>query len=196
MKGTPTGRLRVWATVAIVAAVALTSLWVAEVMRQRTDDVLPDAARTEPDYYVDRFEFVQMGAAGMPQYTLSGAKMRHYPADDSSVVDKPVIRSVAADEPPMTVVADSARVSEDNTKVHMYDNVLLNRPATATEEQLRVITDYALVLPDEDIVKTDKPVTIIRGKSVLRGNGMIANNATRQLELTGNVRGTYIAPAQ
>lgn len=194
MKGTPTGRLRVWTAVAIAAALALTSLWVVEVMRQQTDDILPAAVRTEPDYYVNRFEFVQMNPDGTPRFSLSGDKLEHYPADDSSEIDNPVVNTLSAGEPPMTVIAKRARIEDDNTKVHLHGNVLLDRPATPRSEPLKVMTEYALVLPDEDIIRSDKPVTIRTGQSVLRGTGMTVNNATRQFELASRVRGTYVAP--
>lgn len=196
MKGAPTGRLRVWTAVAVATALALSSLWVLEIMRKRTDEILPAAGRTEPDYYVDRFEFVQMGPEGAPRYTLSGKLLKHYPADDSAEVDQPIVNSLSADAPPMTVVANRARVEDDNSKVHLYGDVRLDRPATAQSAPLQMRTEYALVLPDRDIVRTDKPVTITLGESVLRGVGMIANNATREFELLSSVRGKYVAPPQ
>jgi lipopolysaccharide export system protein LptC len=55
-------------------------------------------------------------------------------------------------------------------------------------------SDYLLVLTDEDIVRTDKPVEITLGKSVLRGTGMVANNATRQLQLGSAVHATFAPP--
>lgn len=194
MSGAPSGRLRIWTLAALAAALALVSLWVAEVTRNRTDDALPQPAKTTPDYYVDGFRFVQMAANGQPSYTVSGKKMTHFPADDSAVIDKPVLRSLAAEKPAMSIVADRARSVEDNTKVHLYGNVQADRPATPKEQRLLITSEYMMVLPNEDIVKTDKPVTIRLGQSVVRGAGMVANNATRRVEVTGNVRSTYIAP--
>jgi lipopolysaccharide export system protein LptC len=49
------------------------------------------------------------------------------------------------------------------------------------------------VLPDDDVVQTDKPVEITMGQSKLNGTGMFANNATRELRLSSNVHGTYQA---
>ena len=52
-------------------------------------------------------------------------------------------------------------------------------------------TEYLLLLPDEDIARTDKPVEITMGQSIMTGTGMIANNATQEFQLLHNVRGTY-----
>lgn len=194
MSGAPTGRLRIWTLAALAAALALVSLWVAEVTRNRTEDAMPSRAKTTPDYYVDGFRVVQMAKNGQPSYTVSGKKMTHFPADDSAVIDKPVLHSLGAEKPVMSIVADRARSVEDNTKVHLYGNVRAERPATPKDERLLITSEYMMVLPEEDIVQTDKPVTIRLGQSVIRGAGMVANNATRQVEVTGNVRSTYIAP--
>jgi lipopolysaccharide export system protein LptC len=53
-----------------------------------------------------------------------------------------------------------------------------------------------LVLPEEDVVKTDKHVDITLGRSTLSGTGMYANNATSEFRLSSNVHGTYQAPAR
>lgn len=196
MNGAPTGRLRVWTLAALAAGLALASLWIVEVMRTRTEQSLPRPARTAPDYYVDGFRFVQMAENGQPSYTVSGEKLTHFPADDSAEIIRPVVRNLDAGKPAMSIVADRARSVEGNTKVHLHGNVRAERPATAQQERLLITSEYMLALPNEDIVKTDKPVTIRLGQSVIKGAGATANNATRQVEVTGNVRGTYIAPAQ
>jgi lipopolysaccharide export system protein LptC len=53
-----------------------------------------------------------------------------------------------------------------------------------------------LLLPDEDVMQTDKPVEILFGQSKLTGTGMFANNATRELRVSSNVHGTYQVPAR
>ena len=45
------------------------------------------------------------------------------------------------------------------------------------------------VLLNDDIVRTDKPVELHRGPSIMNANGLTFNNVTRQVQLLGNVRG-------
>jgi lipopolysaccharide export system protein LptC len=52
-----------------------------------------------------------------------------------------------------------------------------------------------LVLPDDDVVQTNKPVEIALGTSVLTGTGMYVNNATREFKLMHKVRGVFYPPA-
>jgi lipopolysaccharide export system protein LptC len=44
-------------------------------------------------------------------------------------------------------------------------------------------TQRMTVLPDEEIMKTDQPVEMKLGAMLVRGTGMVANNATQQVEL-------------
>jgi lipopolysaccharide export system protein LptC len=39
------------------------------------------------------------------------------------------------------------------------------------------------LLPDDEIMKTDKPVKLTLGSASVSGTGMVANNATQQVHL-------------
>jgi lipopolysaccharide export system protein LptC len=56
-------------------------------------------------------------------------------------------------------------------------------------------TDFAIVLADQDIVLTDRPVNIIMGGNRLAGTGMELNSRTRQLRLDSSVQAVLQAPA-
>jgi lipopolysaccharide export system protein LptC len=192
-----TRRFRVAALLALMIALALGSFWVLEVMRRDGGDLLPNTTRTEPDFYVDKFSYVRMSGSGEARYHMSGSKLTHNPTDDSYDIQQPLLSNQSKSNPaPTTLRAERARVDSDYGKVHLYDNVHLDRPASPTSDELHVKSDYLLVLPDDDVVKTDKPVHITSGRSTLSGVGMFLNNATREFRLSSNVHGTYQAPTR
>jgi lipopolysaccharide export system protein LptC len=180
---------------ALATALVLGSFWVLEVMRRSSSDNIPDLPRNEPDYYVEKFSFVRMSKTGEAQYNISGKRLTHNPTDDSHAIELPVVNSLSNERPPMTTNAKRAMIERDNTKVHMYENVHVDRPATATSDHFHLKSDYLLILPDDDVMQTDKPVEITLGTSKLTGTGMMANNATRELRLSSNVHATYQPPA-
>lgn len=189
-------RIRVVALLVITAALALGSFWMLEVIRRSAS---PDAAssnRNAPDYYVEDFQFVRVSNAGQAQYSMSGQRLTHYPADDTHKVDQPVVKSLTSERPPMQAVSKTATIDRTNSKIHMYGDVHLDRAATADKERLQLNSEYLLLLTDEDIMKTDRPVTITTGQSVLKGTGMVANNATGELRLVSNVSVTYRPPSK
>jgi lipopolysaccharide export system protein LptC len=174
----------------LALVLALGSFWLLEIMRKSGKDAAPAAARVDPDYYVENFNFVRLSATGEAQYNISGKRMVHNPADDTHTVELPVINSLSSERPPMTARADRAWIEQDAGKVHMYDRVRLDRPKTPTSTLFHLETDYLLVLPNEDIMRTDKPVRMTLGESHLNGTGMVANNATGELQLGSRVHAT------
>lgn len=189
-------RFRILTILALMIALALGSFWLLEVMRRAINDVTPKAARTEPDFYVENFNYVKLSPSGQAQYHISGARLTHNPQDDSYDVQHPVVSNIRPDRAPMTMRSERAHVNSDNSEIHMYDNVHIDRPASAQSGHLHITSDYMLLLPDDEIMKTDKAVVITLDLSRLTGIGMFANNATREFSLASNVHGTYQAPPQ
>lgn len=184
-------RFRLLAMIALVTALALASFWVREVMRRGMDDSLQALPRSEPDYYVEKFNFIKISKTGQAQYSIAGVRLTHNPADDSYEIQKPVVNSLSKERPPMTMHAERAIVDGDSSKVHMYKNVHIDRQPSGDSEHLHIASEYLLLLPDDDVMSTPKPVHILLGSSILTGTGMLANNATRQLDISSNAHVTY-----
>lgn len=190
----PGTTIRIIALILISAALALGSLWLVEVTQRQTENSLPLPVRTDPDFYVEKFNFVRMSQTGEARYNLTGTEMKHYPVDDSYLVTDPIMHSYGKNRPPMITRSQRAVVKNDNSEIHMYDDVHIDRPASATSQRFQLKTSYLLLLPDDDVMKTPKFVELQQGVSVLTGTGMYANNATGEFKLDGDVKGRYQAP--
>jgi lipopolysaccharide export system protein LptC len=172
--------------------VAVGSFWLVQVVNQSGHEAEVDKFREEPDYIIDRFSVVRMNKNGQPAYIISGDKLTHQPVGDVSVIDKPYVHSLATDQPPMNIHAQTAYVDQGNTRVRLHDNVDVVRPATKQAQELRLKTSTLTVYPDEERMETDAAVEMHSGDTVATGTGMKANNATRQITLGG--RGTITMP--
>ncbi|MFC5472975.1 LPS export ABC transporter periplasmic protein LptC [Paraherbaspirillum soli] len=184
-------RFRFILLLVLVTLLALGSFWLVQVMRKDTEDMLPHQTRTEPDYYVEKFNYVQMSLSGQARYNISGDLLTHNPADDSFDVQKPLIHSLDKTKPPMNLRAERAKIEDNNSKVHLYGDVNADRPRTPLADNFHLKSEYLLLLPDDDVIQTDKPVEITLGQSILNGTGMHFNNATRELKLSSKVRGVF-----
>ena len=173
---------------------AAVSFWALEVALRGGDEARPKTARTDPDYFVADFSYTRLAPNGKAQYLITGKKLVHYPADDSSVIERPTVRSFSAKSTPMTLRAQRATITKQQRELHLYDEVRLERPQTRGADSLVVESDYMVALPDNDLVKTDHPVVIRVGDSRLAGTGMVADNAKRQLTLQSRVTGFYESP--
>ncbi len=184
-------RYRLSAGLVLALLGAFGSFWLLQLMN-RADVEQASIKLNEPDYIVERFSFVRMTKTGQPSYIISGDKLTHRPIDDSSDIDKPVVRSISGDKPPMDIHAEKARVDQDNTRVTLTDKVRIDRAPSATSREMHLATQALTIYPDEDRMETDQPVRLQMGNATATGTGMKANNATRQVQLEG--RGTMVYP--
>ncbi len=158
------------------------SFWLVQIMGR--DDNGPNLnAGNAPDYIVENFSFVRMAETGKPRYVISGERLTHRPADNSSVIDKPVMQGLNTEHPPMTTTAERALVTQNQSQVDLVGNVDIRRPGSGKAQPMHIQTEALTFLPDEDIAKTDKPVQMTLGDATMNGIGMVANNATQQLQV-------------
>ena len=185
-------RLSIGMILALFGAVG--SFWLVQLMDRAGEEMEGGIKINEPDYIVHRFSFVRMTKTGQPSYIISGDKLTHRPADDSSIIDKPVVRSLAGEHPPMDIHAETARVDQDNTRVLLTKDVRIDRAAQGSSQEMHLNTEALTIFPDEDRMETDQPVRLQVGNATATGTGLKANNATRQIQLAG--RGTIVYPPQ
>ena len=140
---------------------------------------------------IEGFRYVKVARDGSAEYVIEGDRLAHDPISDDSLITRARLQSYAPDRAPMTLSSDRARINGDHSEFHLIDNVRLDRPRTRGEEALTVESDYMVVLPDEDLVKTERAVHARIGNSTLEGVGMEADNKKRQLTLQSRVHATY-----
>ena len=184
-------RFRLAALLVFAAISALGSFWMLDVVRRSMEDTMPSVKRTEPDYYVEKFHFVRAAKSGQARYYVSGMRMVHYPQNDFYEIQQPVLKSLRGDQPPMTIRAERALADPNTNQVQLFDKVQMDRPASGQTKPLHLSSEYLLVLPDDDVIKTDRPVEITFANSVLRGSGMFLNHATREFKLASHVHGIF-----
>jgi lipopolysaccharide export system protein LptC len=171
---------------------AFGSFWLLQVMQGEDGDARLGGPQDEPDYIVENFSFVRMTEEGRPSYVVSGKRLAHRTLGDISEVEQPVVQGMAPGRPRMTIVARQGRILHEEHRVDLLGDVDIQRPATPTTEAMHVQTQALTVLPDEEIIKTDKPIDMQLGAATVRGTGMVANNATQQLHVAS--RGQIVYP--
>jgi lipopolysaccharide export system protein LptC len=148
-------------------------------------------AQHDPDYIVQKFSAMQMSPAGTVRRTLTAEKLTHYADDGSSYLVDPKLVQYKEGEAPVRITADAARVTEEGEHAHFIGNVRAVAQAKGTGNDIKVLTDYLHVIPDQDYAKTDKPVTITSGTSVTHAIGMELNSDTRVVKLLSSVKVRY-----
>lgn len=181
-------RWRMIFTVLGAVAVALGSFWLLEVMNKGSLDVNAAKKLDEPDYFVTNFSLVRMDLQGKPSYIVSGAKLTHYPADDSSDIDQPFVRKISPGVPPLNMTAELAHIDQGNTRLQLSRNVVIDRVAGPTTQNMTLKTEALTIFPDEERMESAVPVDLLSGRSHVTGVGLKANNASSVVEVPNSVR--------
>jgi lipopolysaccharide export system protein LptC len=182
-------RLAAGVSVTLLAALGLFTFYLAQIAGP-TDAGRGDAAARpdRPDYFVERMALLTMTAEGEPSYRLEARQLQHFPAEDVAEFEDPVMVSLDPAHPRITLTANRGRLIQGGEEARLSGNVVMTRAATERSAPMTVETEYAVVLPDEDIVRTPLPVTVRQGGQSLSGVGMELNNRTRQLRVDSQVR--------
>ena len=194
----PKSALRVRLTIIFVVVLILTlgSMWLNMVIRKTATDAAALAQRTEPDFIVENFRYFKMKPDGQAQYEAIETKMTHFPIEDSYLIDNPVIFSLNNDSQLQTIKSKEAYVEDFNSKIHMRNDVVMNREPSATKGPFKLTSEYVLVYPDDEIMTSDREVIVHDNHSVMTGVGMQANNATSELQILNRARITYQPPGK
>lgn len=183
-------RLTAWVPLLLVGLLAALTLWLDRAVQSSARDVT-GASRHDPDYIVDNLSAARMNEAGTAKYTLSAVKMVHYPDDDTTLLTTPKFVSYGLEKAPVIVTANQAVISGRGDHVYFQDNVRVTRAAYGEQSELVMRTTFLHVIPDHNLAKTDRQVTITDAATVVTAVGLELDSETRILKLLSSVRGTY-----
>jgi len=183
-------RLTTVAPLVLIGALAALTFWL-DRLGQGPDRDVVGPSRHDPDFIVDRLTGVSMNGAGVASYTLSAARMMHYPDDDSTLLTDPKFTSYGSVKAPVTITSNEAVVSSKGDHVYFQDDVRVTRAPYAENSELVLRTTFLHVVPDKHLALTDRSVTITDATTVVTADGFEMNSETRVMKLMSKVRGKY-----
>ena len=186
-------RLTAWFPLLLLTVLAGLAFWLDRIV-QPPASTRGAAARHDPDYFVDGLSAVRMGPDGKIKYTLSADKMVHYPDDDSTHLQSPRFVNRAAAQAPVTITAKEALLSSEGENIYFHNDVHVTRAPYADKSMLEIRTSYLHVIPDDNVARTDRAVTITDANTIVSAVGLEWNSETRVLRLFSSVKGTYHDP--
>jgi lipopolysaccharide export system protein LptC len=183
-------RLTTVAPLILAGMLAGLTLWLDRFAQGPARDVV-GPSRHDPDYIVEKLTGVRMGETGAVSYSLSAAKLVHYPDDDSTLLTLPRFVSYASSKAPVTVTSSEGVISSKGEHVYFQDDVRVTRAAHESASELLMRTTFLRVVPDQHLALTDRPVTLSDDANTVTAVGLEMNNETRVIKLLSNVRGIY-----
>ena len=180
------GRLSALAPLTFMVLLAAVSLWLE---RSVQSQIAPEKnTRHDPDFWAENFSIKKFGVDGVLQNTLNASKMTHFPDDDTTILSNPILRYHQT--PPVTIAATTGLLSQDGKEIALTGGAVVTRLGAKAAPPTQVETEVLNLFPDDQRAMSRSPVTITQGRSVIRGNGMEADNKTGISVLSGRVNGT------
>ncbi len=146
-------------------------------------------SRHDPDVIVDNFTVRRFDPSGQVQHTLTAQQLRHYPDDDTTELDQPLLL-YRGKQSPTRISAERALLTKDGKEAILRDNVRVLREASPGNPEMTLETSVLNVYPDDEIARTDQPVKLTQGKSVAHGVGMVADRVKQTYILESRVKAT------
>lgn len=140
----------------ILGMLGLTAWWHYE--RTRSTEEVAAAGVRRPDYTVERFTATRMNEEGRPRRRLAALELRHYPNDDSSELERPILTMFQPTTPPWVIRSETGSVSSGAEEVIFHGRVHIDRRAAADLRPVAIVTRELHVWPDTDYAQTDEHV--------------------------------------
>ncbi|HEX5337375.1 MAG TPA: LPS export ABC transporter periplasmic protein LptC [Gallionella sp.] len=153
----------------------------------------PDSSkRHDPDASMENFSAVKYNLQGVPRFITTAKKLLHYPDNDSTELDAPVLTTLTAGRPPIHTAAQRGLVSSKGDEVFLHGNVRVVREASADREELTLLTEYLHVMPEKDLADTDRAVTVRDAHNTVNAIGMKMDNNARTVEFLAQVKSEHV----
>jgi lipopolysaccharide export system protein LptC len=140
---------------------------------------------------VENFTAMRMHLDGTPRYAVAARKMLHYPHDSSTVLEFPELTHYSTEEGPVTIKANQGLLSANGEDAYFTGDVRVRRAAHGDQQEMSLYTSFLHVIPEQDLAKTDRQVTMTSGNSTAKSVGLELNNKARTVKLLSQVSVTY-----
>jgi len=148
------------------------------------------------DGFMANASYEQTDSSGHIQTQVSALTIEHFPLQNTSVFHYPKItlysapyNTQAGSKPsqPWHITADQGRAEEGIKKIRLQNNVKLEQYQGAQHHtqrpKLTLLTSSLDILPEQKIIETQGPVTLLQPGSVIKSRGVRVNMQEGSIEL-------------
>lgn len=176
----------------VLLALAAMTFWLRYAV-ELPDERKDGRYRHDPDYIIDQAQIRKLDKSGNLQYRLNATQVRHYPDDDTTDLDAPRIVRLSPLQPPVTMSAKRAHLSQDGQLLELYEDVRILREASPQQVAMLATMPDLTVRLDVEKAYTRSPVLITQGESWLKGVGMQVDNKTQTYVLESQATGSFLS---
>lgn len=147
--------------------------------------------RKGADYFLVGADISQFDVDGKRQYTLVSNSITHYPHNDSTLLQMPVMTSFSNPNEVFKSVSEHGKLLTGGTDIELWDDVVMTQTKLASNDVVQMNTDFITIYSEQELADTDRPVLITSPGSVTRAIGMTAYYKEGLVKLKSRVRGVH-----
>jgi lipopolysaccharide export system protein LptC len=184
----------IYLPILLMGVLALGSYWL---VRNTPSFASPDAVAPvthEADYFMRNFSVKNFDALGHLKSEVFGTEARHFPDTDTVEIAQVRIRSVNPQGLVTVSTADRGLSNGDGSEVQLFGNAVVVRQAVidkgvVVQPKMEFRSDFLHAYLETERVRSNKPVTLVRGADIFTADSMDYNNLDRLMHLEGRVKG-------
>jgi lipopolysaccharide export system protein LptC len=178
----------------LMALLALGTWWLIKTTPVPGEERPAAPPRHEPDYTMTNFLVQRFAPDGAMRAQIEGDALRHYPDTDTLEIDNARIRAIAPDARVTLATARRALSNGDASEVQLLGGAHVVREAGSTDEPIEFRSEFLHAFLGNERVESHLPVTVTRGATVVRADGMSYDNLARVVELKGRMVAVFAPP--
>ena len=184
-------RLVTWSPVLLLGSLAAMTYWLNTQVRIAAPE-FDGSSRHDPDLYAADFKAINLDQDGRVRQSLTATVAQHYPDTDVTTFEAPVIVFTDPGKPRLEVTADHGSLTGDREHVYLEGHVKAVRDATSEEAHdgpVTVTSEYLHVIPKEERIVTDRPVTIVDPRGTVNAVGLELDNKAKTIKFKSHLSG-------
>lgn len=187
-------RATAWSPVLLLGGLAALTYWL-DAQVQPPAPRRDGSLRHDPDIIVEGVRVLKLDPEGRPLQSLSARRALHFADDQTTDFLDVVLAETRQGKPPFRITADLATLTADRENVYFKGQVRAVREATLAvgnepaSGPLTLSTEFLHVMPNQEIARTDKAVTITDPRGIINATGMEADSKARTIKFKSGVSG-------
>lgn len=160
-----------------------------------------------PEAIVSKFKQTVFNEVGIRHYQMAARTVTHFSQQSAAEMALPVITfykekedaehpndDKLADQTDWVAKAKTGVILNEGESLVLKGKVKVTKPL-ANETPLTFNTESLIIMPEEQIAKTEDEVTLKQAEHITKAKGLVIDIASGKVELVSQVRSTYVPSA-
>ncbi|OED41086.1 LPS export ABC transporter periplasmic protein LptC [Endozoicomonas sp. (ex Bugula neritina AB1)] len=147
--------------------------------------------RKDADYFLVSADIRQYNETGHLEYTLESSSITHYPHNDNTLLQQPVMLNYGNPGEVFKSISQSGKLLPGGNDIELWDNVIMTQTQLTSGKTVRMDTDFITIYSEQEIAETDRPVLLTNSTGETRAIGMTALYKEGLIKLKSRVRGVH-----